>query len=78
MADACRPLGFVVFDISDGFSNDFACWYVVFLVNLGPWALERSDLTQSGGSGGRQPPSGLKKLKMLEKIENGCEGSATT
>ena len=24
--------------------------------NLGPWALERSDLTQSGGSGGGSPP----------------------
>ena len=51
-------LGFVAFDISDDFSTDFACRHVVFLVNLRPWALERSDLTQSGGSGGRQTPGG--------------------
>ena len=56
--------GGTVFIISDCFSHDFACRHAVFLVNLGPWALERSDLTQSGGSGGRQPPGGLtKKIK---------------
>ena len=63
------PLGcrqrrhFVVFIFSDCFSYDFACWHSVFLVNLGPWALERSDLTQSGRSGGWQPPGGLENLR---------------
>ena len=51
-----HPRGIVDFGISDCFSNDFACRHAVFLMSLGPWPLERSDLTQSGGSGGRQPP----------------------
>ena len=34
-------------------------WHVALFVDLGPWALERSDLTQSVGSGGRQPPGSL-------------------
>ena len=55
-----RPLGFVVFVFLIAFSDDFACRHAVFAVNLGPWALERSDLTQSGGSGGRQPRCGSK------------------
>ena len=38
------------------FSNDFACRHVAFVVNFGPWALERSDLTRSGGPGGGSPP----------------------
>ena len=55
------PFFFVVFIIPDCFSDDFACRHVVFVVNLGPWALEQSDLTQSGGLGGGSPPVALKK-----------------
>ena len=59
---ASRPPPWVCcFCISGCFSDDFGCRHAVFLVNLGPWALERSDLAQSGRSGGRQPPGGLKK-----------------
>ena len=51
-----RPLMFAVFIISECFSEDLACRHDVFLVNFGPWALERSDLTQSeGGPGGGTP-----------------------
>ena len=60
-AGAKRPPLFVtVLIISDCFSNDFASWHAVFVVNFGPWALERIDLSQSGGSGARQPPRGLR------------------
>ena len=38
-------------------------------MNLGPWALERSDLTQSCGSGWRQPPGGLKNNPKLGGIQ---------
>ena len=55
-ARSARPLFFVVFIIPDSFSDDFACRHVVFVVNLGPWALERSDLTQSGGPEVGSPP----------------------
>ena len=61
---------FVVFIISDCFSYDFACRHAVFLVNLGPWALERSDLTQSGGSGGAAAPRWLRKLAL--SFAGGC------
>ena len=67
--EAPAPLGcrrrrhFVVFIISDCFSYDFACRHAVFLVNLGPWALERSDLTQSGGVQGAAVPRWLKNLR---------------
>ena len=46
---APAPFGCVNFCISDCFSDDFACPACCFFVDLGPWALERSDLTQSGG-----------------------------
>ena len=61
--EAPAPLGchrrrhFVVFIISDCFSDDFACRHAVFLVNFGPWALEQSDLTQSVGSGLKKTPT---------------------
>ena len=57
-----RPLVFVDSGIPGCFSDDFACRHVVFLMNLGPWALGRSDLIQSGGSEGAAAPWWLKIL----------------
>ena len=58
------------YHISDCFSDAFACRHVVFLLNLVPWTLERSDLNQSRGSGGQQPPSGFKKMKWPRKANH--------
>ena len=61
------PLGFVVFDISDCFSDDFACRHVVFLGNLGPWALGAKRLNSERGVRGAAAPGWLKEMLQIAR-----------